>query len=135
MENNSTACFERMIPSLVNIALRSEGIPEEIACLIGTTLIKMRYQIKTKLDISSRHYSHTTDHRIFGIGQGSAGSMAFWLLISTILLSIMRKIAHSLHFSDSQGTNTMQRTMEGFIDDTDVAINDANSATQPSTPT
>ena len=134
MENDATACFDRMIPSLVNIALRSQGVPAEIARLIGTTLVKMRYRIKTKLGISTRHYSHTSQNPIFGTGQGSAGSMAFWLLISTILFNIMSKIAHGLHFSDPQGNDSIQRTMEGFVDDTDVAVNDANSVT-PATPT
>ena len=59
--------------------------------------------------------------------------MAFWLLISTILFGIMRKIALGLQFSDPQGTESIQRTMEGFVNDTDVAVNDGNSATH-STP-
>ena len=41
----------------------------------------------------------------------------------------MRKIAHGLQFSDPQGTDSIQRTMEGFVDDT----GDANSST-PATP-
>ena len=131
MENDGTACFDHMVPSLLNIALQSQGIPEESARLIGTTLVKMQ----TKLGIPSCHYSHSSDHLIFSTGQGSAaGSMALWLLISTIRFGIVHKIAHGLHFSDPQGNNTTQRTMEGFVDDTDVAVNNANSAT-PSTPT
>ena len=55
MENDATACFDRMIPSLVNIALRSQGVPAEIARLISTTSVKMRYRIKTKLGILTRH--------------------------------------------------------------------------------
>ena len=135
MENIATACFDQMIPSLVNIDMQSQGVPEEeIARLIGTALVKMRYHIKTKLGISSRHYSHSSKHPIFGTSQGSAGSMAFWVLISTILFGIMRMIAHSLHFSDSQGHDTIQQTMEGFANDTDVAVNDANLS-KPYTPT
>ena len=60
--------------------------------------------------------------------------MASWLLINTIIFGIMRKIAHGLHFSDPQDTDTIQCTMEGFFDNTNIAVNDANSAT-PSTPT
>jgi hypothetical protein len=133
MENDATACFDRMIPSLVTIGLRAHGVPEEITKIIGKTLVKMRYRIKTKLGISTRYYSHTTDNPIYGTGQGSAGSMAFWLLISTILFGIMKKIAHGLQFTDPQGITNIQRTMEGFVDDTDVAVNDAN-ADEPYTP-
>jgi hypothetical protein len=119
-----------MIPSLVTLSLRAHGLPQNIAKLIGTTLVKMRYKIKTKLGISARHYNHSPDEPIYGTGQGSAGSMAFWLLISAILFGIMEQIAHGLTFTDPNETKTIKRTMEGFVDDTDVAINDAHSNTQ-----
>ena len=96
-------------------------------------MVKMRYRIKTKLGISTRHYSHTLCNPIFGTSQGSADSMAFGLLISTIFFCIMRKIAHGLQFSDAQGTDSIQHIMEEFVDDTDVAVNDTNSST-PATP-
>jgi hypothetical protein len=57
--------------------------------------------------------------------------MAFWLLISTILFGIMQKIAHGLKFTDPARTDTLQRTMEGFVDNADVAINDANTPCTP----
>jgi hypothetical protein len=90
----------------------------------------MRCKIKTKLGISARHCNHSPDEPICGTGQGSAGSMAFWLLISAILFGIMEQIAHGLTFTDPNKTKTIKRTMEGFVDDTDVAINDAHSNTQ-----
>ena len=133
MENDATACFDRMLPSLVTLSLRANGVSEAIAKIIGTTLLKMRYRIKTKLGISKRFYSHSADHPVYGTGQGSAGSMAFWLLISTILFDIMRKIAHGMQFTDPTSTYTIKRTMEGFVDDTDVAVNDAQAKT-PHTP-
>jgi hypothetical protein len=133
MENDATACFDRMIPSLVNIALRTNGVPEAITRLLGTTLVNMRYQVKTKLGMSTGHYSHSQAAPTHGTGQGSAGPMAFWLLISTTLFGIMEKIAHGLQFTDPQRLSAMQRTMEGFVDDTDAAVNDAKSPT-PHTP-
>jgi hypothetical protein len=126
MENDATACFDRMIPSLVNIALRTNGVPEAITRLLGTTLVNMRYRVKTKLGTSTRHCSHSQAAPTYGTGQGSAGSMAFWLLISTTLFGIMEKIAHGLQFTDPQRLSSTQRTMEGFVDDADVAVNDAN---------
>ena len=51
MDNDATACFDRMVPSLVMLALRARGVPSEITALMGATLEKMRYRIKTKLGI------------------------------------------------------------------------------------
>ena len=71
MENDATACFDRMIPSLVMmLALRANGVPSAITQIVGNTLANMRYKIKTKLGISNRHYSHTAANPIYGTGQG-----------------------------------------------------------------
>jgi hypothetical protein len=131
MENDAIACFDRMLPSLVTLSLRAHDVPIEIAKLVGTALVKMRHRIKTKLGISKQRYSHSRDHPVHGTGQGSAGSMAFWLLISTVLFGIMRKIAHGLQFTDPTRTDTLQRTMEGFVNNTDVAVNDAQTLHAP----
>jgi hypothetical protein len=133
MENDATARFDPMIPSLVNVALRTNGVPQTIARLLGTTLVNMSCRVKTKIGISTRHCSHSQAAPMHGTGQGSAGSMAFWLLISTTLFGIMEKIAHGLQFIDPQRISTMQRTKEGFVDHADAAINDAKSPT-PHTP-
>jgi hypothetical protein len=53
MENDATVCFNRMLPSLVMLALQANGVPEAIVTLMGKTLVKMRYHIKTKLGIVS----------------------------------------------------------------------------------
>jgi hypothetical protein len=127
MENDATACFDRMIPSMVMISLRAYGVPEEIVTLMGKTLEKMRYRIKTKIGISKRYYQHSEEIEIYGTGQGSTGSPCFWLLISIILFNIMLMIAHGLFFTDPQKVETLKRTMEAFVDDTDVAVNDAET--------
>jgi hypothetical protein len=84
MENDATACFDHMIPSLVMLSLRAYGVPEEVITLLGKTLEQMRYRIKTKIGISKCYYQHTEDAPIYGTGQGSAGSPCFWLLTSII---------------------------------------------------
>jgi hypothetical protein len=125
MENDATTCFDRMIPSLVMISLRAYGVPENLVELIGKTLEKMRYRIKTKIGISKQFYQHTESDPIYGTGQGSTGSPCFWSLISIILFNILAEIAHGISFTDPQGLEELHRIMEAFVDDTDVAVNDA----------
>jgi hypothetical protein len=91
----------------------------------------MRYRIKTKLGISKRHYNHTTKDPIFGTGQGSTGSPCFWLLISTMLFNIIDKLAHDLFSMDPQGLDTLKQILEGFVDDTDVAVNNFKTPYSP----
>jgi hypothetical protein len=123
MENDATRCFDCMVPSLVMVSLRTYGIPEAIVHLIGNTLEKIRYRIKTKIGISKKYYQHSATAPIYGTGQGSTGSPCFWLLTSIILFNIMSEIAHGLTFTDPQGFDKLQHTMEAFVDDTDVAVN------------
>jgi hypothetical protein len=125
MENDVKACFDRMIPSLVMVSLRAYGIPEEIVCLLGNTLEKMRYRIKMKTGISTKYYQHSAAAPIYGTGQGRAAPPCFWLLTSIILFNIMAKLAHGVSFTDPQQQETLQRSMKAFVDDTDVAVNDA----------
>jgi hypothetical protein len=84
----------------------------------------MRHKIKTKIGVSKKYYQHTEAAPIYGTGQGSTGSPCFWALISIILFNIMAEIAHSIYFTDPHGLLALQRTMEAFVDDTDVAVND-----------
>jgi hypothetical protein len=83
----------------------------------------MRYRIKTKIGVSKKHYQHTEAAPIYGTGQGSTGSPCFWALTSIILFNIMTEIAHGISFTDPHGLSTLQRTIEAFVDDTDVAAN------------
>jgi hypothetical protein len=55
----------------------------------------------------------------------------FWLLTSIILFNIMTKLAHGILFTDPAGTEQLKRTMEAFVDDTDVAVNDADHILNP----
>jgi hypothetical protein len=123
MENDATVCFDHMIPSLVMVSLHTYGIPEAIVNLIRKTLERMRYRIRTKIGISKKYYQHSATELIYGTGQGSTGSPCFWFLMSIILFNIMGEIAHGLTFTDPQGLDKLQRTMEAFIDVTDVAVN------------
>jgi hypothetical protein len=85
----------------------------------------MRYRIKTKIGVSERYYQHTDAEPIYGTRQGSAGSPCFWLLTSIILFNIMAKIAHGITFQDPAQKEQFKQTMEAFVDDTDVAVNDS----------
>jgi hypothetical protein len=92
---------------------------------------KMRYHIKTKIGISKRYYQHTSSAPIYGTGQGSTGLPCFWLLTSIILFNIMTKLAHVILFTDPAGNEQLKRTMEAFVDDTDVAVNNADHVLNP----
>jgi hypothetical protein len=117
-----------MTPAMVMMSLRACSILEQIVMLMGKTLEKTRCRIKTKIGISKRHHQHSDDTEIRGTGKGSMGSPCFWLLIGIILFNIMFMIPHGSFFTDPQQVEMLKGTMEGFVDDTDVAVNDAETA-------
>jgi hypothetical protein len=75
MENDATACFDRMLPSLVMISLRAYGVPEELVTLIGKMLENMCYKIKTKIGISNTNTRKT--HRYMALDKGEPAHLAF----------------------------------------------------------
>jgi hypothetical protein len=80
-----TACFDRIIPGVGNLASRSFGMHHLVALVQGQTLAAVKYHLKTKLGISKENYKHCKAYIIYGTGQGSSDSPTVWLVISSIL--------------------------------------------------
>jgi hypothetical protein len=85
--NDATACFDRMLVHLLNLCLRSYGMPKKLTKILGELLRVARYAIKTGIGISKETYHHSEESPAFGSGQGSAASAQGWgkiVSISTI---------------------------------------------------
>jgi hypothetical protein len=76
--NDATACFGRILVHLLNLCLRSFGIPKKLTTILGELLKVARYAIKTGIGISQETYHHSAESQAFGSGQGSAASAQGW---------------------------------------------------------
>ena len=92
-DNDAKSCYDRIINGLAMIVSRRLGMPVPAVATHATVLFHMKYHLKTKFGISAAYIQSSLDNFLFGTGQGSGASPAIWLLISTVLLSVLTKIA------------------------------------------
>lgn len=124
LENDASACYDRIVPSQCNVILRAHGLPETVARLHGETLQNMTFHVRTSLGESEASYSHTPESPVFGTGQGSCASPVAWCLISSLLFQIYHRHAHGARFCSPNGTREIHLGMTGFVDDTSILLGD-----------
>jgi hypothetical protein len=129
---NATACYDRIIPGVGNIASRAHGLHRTIALVQGTTLAKVKYHLKTQLGVTDNFYHHCTISPIYGTGQGSGNSPTVWLVVNSILFRCYSEKAHGARFESPDGTITIDLFRIGFVDDTCSYVNDFLSDMPPS---
>ena len=60
-DNDASACYDRMIPSITMIKSRRAGLPPAAAHLLLTLLFCMEYYVRTAYGVSSMAFSNFTD--------------------------------------------------------------------------
>ena len=85
---------------------------------------------KTMFGISDGYYKSMHGKILFGTGQGSGASPAAWLIIGIVLLaSLCTLIDQGVLFKNPNGTTTVERYSDAFVDDAQNGLNDAHLAT------
>jgi hypothetical protein len=80
--------------------------------------------------ISDGYYKSVDGKILFGTGQGSGASPAAWLTISIVLLaSLHTLIDRGMLFKTPDGTTTVERYSDAFVDDAQNGLNNAHQAT------
>jgi hypothetical protein len=60
-DNDASACYDRMIPSIVMIKCRRAGMSKAAAQVVLTLLHQMKYHIRTAYSISTEAFSNAID--------------------------------------------------------------------------
>ena len=89
--NDATVCFDRIIPHILCLCLRSYQIPREFTGLLGDLLRYEKYAIKTANGVSEDMYSHSSNSPVFGLGQESTVSATGWGKLVSIALEMHNK--------------------------------------------
>ena len=119
--NNATACFDRIMPHILCLCLRSYQIPAEFKGLLGDLLRYAKYAIKTANRVSKEIYSHSTDLPVFGSGQGSTILATGWGKLVSIALDMYDKQRFGSQYSDPERTFKTIIGMLGFVDDNNIS--------------
>jgi hypothetical protein len=116
-DNDASACYDRIIPSMAAIASRRAGMPRAAANAFLKLLLFMTYFVRTAYGVASQGYSNLTQW-LLGIMQGAGHSGALWALVSSIMLDQMNKADGAEFHSPYPNTESCRRNGEAFIDDT-----------------
>jgi hypothetical protein len=121
--NDATACFDRILVHLLNLCLRSYGMPKKLTKILGELLKVARYAIKTGIGISEETYSHSDESPAFGSGQGSGASAQGWGKLVSVLFDIHDMYGHGCKYADPWKLYSAIIGMLGFVDDNNITNN------------
>ena len=128
-DRDAAACYDRQHPGIVNLCARRMGMPKEILGITAQTLEESKYHISTADGIAEEHYSHTSQTRVYGTGQGSTLSPSAWALVCSQLFKTHKKHAIGSVYINPDGTLRVELDMSGFVDDTKGHTNDMDFET------
>jgi hypothetical protein len=117
-----SACFDRMLPSLISLLNRRNGCPKEAVAMHANTLKESNYYLKTQQGISTSSYSNATGP-VYGNGQGAGDSPSQWSQESAMLFQIHQKLAKGATLSNRKGIPLLDIHMMAFADDTNLLGN------------
>ena len=117
-DNDTKACYDRIIAGMSNVCSRSLGLHQDVAILNGQTLEQMKHHMKTKDSITGDFYQHTPpDQPVYGTAQGAANSPGHWIGVSSLLFDCHAKRATGATFSSPDTLTTTRLSMIGYVDD------------------
>jgi hypothetical protein len=115
--NDTTACYDRILCSVASLAGRKYGIHKDIIFIHAQTLEETEFKLKTSTKISDTTYKHCIKFPIHGTGQGSTNSPIIWCFISNVLFQSHEEKAHGMLFKSPDGNTMVRFNMVSFVDD------------------
>jgi len=117
--NDAKACFDRVIPLAVAIAMERQGLGCTAVEAFVDILRSMKYKVKTQLGISEEQFSNLLDI-LLGTLQGACWSTTTWTMTSAVLLANIEKQSPGITLYNPQQTISDKRAAEAFADDADL---------------
>ena len=115
LDNDATACYDWIIPSLAMLKCWRAGTPHPAINVVLKFLQCTRCHVCTTYGISTETCSNLIDY-ILGLIQGTGHAGPGWALTSSIMFDKM-ETTHGAHFHSPQPQRTCCHTGEAFVDD------------------
>ena len=129
-DNDTKACFDRIIPSLGLMATESLGMPQHATASMLATIKGMHFFIQTAYSFSPGFYTSTATALILGVFQGSGATPCIWKSLRCTLLQAFQSYTTGFQATCPSNTRTSQHTDEAYVDNIDLWL----TGTFPSTP-
>eukprot|EP00957_Ditylum_brightwellii_P116054 8853463-Ditylum_brightwellii.AAC.1 len=124
LNNNTTACYDRMIPELSSLHLQSLGLPKKAANYSVLLNHDMKHHVKTQAGVTTEFYKHEVNKEKFGEGQGKTSSPSNWLFQSLTLLTTLHGLCKGIFLFSVCKRFVEKRVAEAYVDDADCSYVD-----------
>lgn len=121
-EFDATANYNRMIPALVALACRRLGMKGNTTDMFLDAMENISHKVRTAFGESEETYQTDNAFKVFGTGQGSGGSPAFWLAISNVMLGCIDRDYSGIRLTNPQQTVIVDRNEDVFVDNASMAV-------------
>lgn len=90
IDNDTKACYDRVIPYITLFMLRRLGIPIYLSRFMCNILNNMTYTIKTGTVLTTLYSAK--DNKLFRRGQGAGWSKPYWAANRDVISTVMEKL-------------------------------------------
>jgi len=130
VDNDATACFDRMIEAPNNLACLQHGADPKYIKLHTQTQCELRYHLKHKYGISTAFNTSTKTKPWYGMGQGAGDACNQWVIGTNSMANAYTSKANGWKIpSPLQNESTMQH-LKAFINDVNLFIRQPEHMTE-----
>ena len=142
--NDAIGCYDRIVPTLCELAMRARGCPRGIAQCHTLTQKNMTHRIRIATGISDGLIRFSTTNkkimnkgrvkciqgRTGGIGQGGGAGPLSWIAIIIVMLEAYREICPGAEAKDPMMLYTLCYWLISYVDDNTIVVGFEDGDTQ-----
>ena len=122
LDDDAKACYDRILPSLAGVETRKWGLTHKASSITRNIIEQQQFKVKTAHGVSSTQYQYDESDQTYGVGQGLGWSGAIWMASSNTICEIMKDKCGGMEFSSPDGTITIRKRGDLFVDDTALGV-------------
>jgi len=130
VDNDATACFDRMIEAPNNLACLQHGADPQYIKLHAQTQRELRYHLKHKYGISEEFNTHQDNQPWYGMGQGAGDACNRWVIGSDSMADAYSAGANGWTIPSPNNNAPIKQDMKAFIDDVNLFIGKPENTTE-----
>lgn len=119
--NDAKSYYDLIGHAQASMAMQRNGVPKSAVECLFTTLQNATHKVRTRYGDSATYYGSTNwSTYMHGIGQGNGAGPAIWAVLSTPILTMLRKQGFGCEFMSPISCKTFSFVGYSFVDDTDL---------------
>ena len=122
VDNDATACFDRMIKAPNNLACLQHGADPKYIQLHAQTQKTLKYHLKHKYGISSAYNTNSNNTPWYGMGQGAGDASNRWVIGTDSMSDAYSEKANGWTLPSPIPHNLPKQTLKAFLDDVNLFI-------------